>query len=97
MTRIFKSPQYESDIEKIWSHIVLSSPTGADRVVEAIEETISTLADFPKIGTPCPHLALSLRRCRWRAFLIYYRYAGHDVEIVRVLHGRRKIEPEQFV
>jgi toxin ParE1/3/4 len=96
MTRIFKSPQYETDIGEIWRHIAPSSHKGADRVIEGIEEVISLLADFPSIGTPCLHLAANLRRCRWREFLIYYRYDGGDVEIVRVLHGRRNIEPEQF-
>ena len=96
MTLILKSPQYDEDIEQIWSYIYLASPNGADVVVEGIEETIALLADFPKMGTPCPHLALNLRRCSWREFLIYYRYLEDNVEIVRVLHGRRNVEPEKF-
>lgn len=96
MTRIFKSPYYQGDIESIWSFIAQTSPDAADRVIEGIEETLGVLADFPKIGTPCPHLAPNLRRCQWRDFLIYYRCASSDVEIVRVLHGRRKIEQQQF-
>jgi toxin ParE1/3/4 len=96
MIRIFKSPQYQTDVGEIWNHISQSSPKGAEKVIEGVEDVIGLLADFPSIGTLCPHLAPNLRRCRWREFLIYYRYSGGDVEIVRVLHGRRSIDPDMF-
>jgi len=96
MISIVKSPQYERDMVEIWHHIAQHNLDAADRVVVAIETTIETLSQFPGIGTPCPHLAPGLRRTLWREYLIYYRISANTVEIVRTLHGRRNITPNQF-
>ena len=96
MTTIIKSPQYERDVTAIWDQIALHSPDAADRVVMAIETTIELLLQFPRIGTPCPHLAPGLRRMMWRDYLIYYRLRRDAVEVVRALHGRRDITPASF-
>jgi toxin ParE1/3/4 len=96
MTRILKSPHYERDLAEIWAHIAKDSVETADRVVTAIEETIELVAEFPGIGSPCPHLADGLRRTMWREYLIYYRARADVIEIVRALHGRRKIAPEHL-
>ena len=96
MIAIVKSPQYERDIAEIWHHIAQHNPVAADRVVMAIEGTIELLGHFPRIGTPCPHLAPGLRRTLWREYLIYYRPREDKVEIVRALHGRRNIAPNLF-
>jgi toxin ParE1/3/4 len=96
MTTIIKSPQYERDVTTIWDQIAQHSPDAADRVVMAIENAIELLVHFPRIGTPCPHLAPELRRMMWRDYLIYYRVRKDAVEIVRTLHGRRNITPAAF-
>jgi toxin ParE1/3/4 len=96
MIAIIKSPQYERDITEIWDYIARQNPDAADGVVIAIENTITLLADFPGIGTPCPHLAPGLRRTLWREYLIYYRPREDKVEIVRLLHGRRHVGPSLF-
>ena len=96
MTAIVKSPQYLGDVTAIWTHIALDSEEAADRVVTAIESTIELLAEFPRMGTPCPHLAPGLRRAMWRRYLIYYRDRPDVAEIVRVLHGSRNITDKLF-
>ena len=96
MIPIVKSPQYDSDLTEIRDHIAQHNPVAADAVVMAIERTIDLLGEFPRIGTPCPHLAPALRRTRWREYLIYYRVREDRVEIVRTLHGRRNITATMF-
>lgn len=96
MTPIVKSPRYDDDLVEIWKHIAEHNPNAADQVVIAIESTIELLSQFPRIGTPCPHLAPGLRRMLWREYLIYYQARDDLVEIVRVLHGRKNIGSEQF-
>ena len=80
----------------IWDQIAQHNPRAAERVVMAIEDTIELLVDFPRLGTPCPHLAPDLRRIRWRSYLIYYRLRDDLVELVRVLYGRREITSQSF-
>jgi toxin ParE1/3/4 len=96
MRTIVKSPRYEADIMAIWDQIAQHNPQAAERVVMAIEDTIELLGEFPRLGTPCPHLAPDLRRMQWRSYLIYYRLRDDLVELVRVLYGRRQITPESF-
>jgi toxin ParE1/3/4 len=96
MTSIVRSPQYERDLTEIWDQIEQQNADAADRVVMAIERTIELLPQFPRIGTPCPHLAPGLRRMLWRDYLIYYRLRDNVVEVVRVLHGRRHITSKFF-
>ena len=96
MITILKSPQYERDLAEIWAHIANDSVESADRAITAIEETIELVAEFPGIGSPCPHLADGLRRTMWREYLIYYRAREDVIEIVRALHGRRNIVPRHF-
>jgi plasmid stabilization system protein ParE len=55
MRTIVKSPRYEADILAIWDQIAQHNPKAAERVVMAIEDTIELLAEFPRLGTPCPH------------------------------------------
>lgn len=96
MTPIVKSPQYERDMVEIWHHIAAHDPDAAVRVVMAVETMIELLSEFPGIGTPCPHLAPGLRPTVWRERLIYYRLNDNRVEMVRALHGRRNVTPDQF-
>ena len=93
MIRLVKSPQYERDIAESWDHVAVYSLEVADRVVMAIENSIELLAEFPRIGTPCPHLAPGLRRTQWREYRVSYRERESVIEIVRALHGRRNIAP----
>jgi toxin ParE1/3/4 len=96
MKTIIKSPQYEQDITAIWVQIAQHNAEAAERVVMAIEDRIDMLASFPRLGTPCPHLAPGLRRTQWRSYLIYYRLRNDMVEVVRALCGRREITAKSF-
>ena len=96
MLKIVKSPQFDQDVSEIWSYIARDNEAAADRAVMAIEGRIEMLAEFPGLGTMCPHLAPGLRRTMWRDYLIYYRVAVDTVQLVRVLHARRNITSGQF-
>lgn len=96
MIPIVKSPQYERDVDEIWTHIARDSAVAADRTIMAIEDVIELLGHFPGIGVPCPHLAPGLRRTAWREYLIYYRPSRDRIEVARVLHGRRNISAKLF-
>lgn len=96
MKTIIKSPQYEHDITAIWDQIAQHNAEAAERVLMAIEDRIDLLGSFPRLGTPCPHLAPGLRRTQWRSYLIYYRLRNDMVEVVRALYGRRDITADSF-
>lgn len=71
----------------------------ADRFLEAVQSAIEMLCRRPEAGAPRllenPRLA-GLRSWPVRGFpamRIYYLYAGKELRIVRVLHGKRDINP----
>jgi toxin ParE1/3/4 len=71
----------------------------ADRFLEAVQSAIELLCRMPGAGAPKllanPALA-GLRSWPLRDFpaiRIYYLHAGNELRIVRVLHGKRDIDP----
>lgn len=68
------------------------------RFYRAAEETFRMLASRPEMGrvVEFPHPTLSgLRAFPLREFprhLVFYKFIGNDLDVVRVLHGARDIE-----
>jgi toxin ParE1/3/4 len=70
----------------------------ADRYVAAIESACDQLADMPGMGAPRGYLNSRLQGLRmwpvpgFTRYLIFYRFTGEVVEVIRVLHGSQDIE-----
>ena len=62
------------------------------------QEAFARLAEFPKSGTHVRYRHPLLEGCRFilvpefDKILVFYRIAGGQLEIVRILHGARDIE-----
>jgi len=76
-------------------HSGFGSTTAAGRLIDAVGETIAFLLEHPGAG---PIRGFHSRRARdvrtwgvrgFQAYLLFYRIAGEDLEIVRFLHGAR--------
>ena len=50
MTRVFRSPAAERDLEDIWLTIATDNPTAATRMVRALGARIDQLAEHPRLG-----------------------------------------------
>ncbi|TPI48330.1 type II toxin-antitoxin system RelE/ParE family toxin [Mesorhizobium sp. B2-9-1] len=87
-------PQAAADLEDIGDYIASHSPNAAVRFVDDMERRWSLLSLHPFSGAPRDDIAPGIRHLVVGEYLTLYR-VGHDaVEIVRVLHGRRKIEAD---
>ncbi len=79
----------ERDLEDIWSYVAEdTSPTAADRLIDAMIERFELLAEQPRMGRLRPEFGPGVRSFTVENHVIYYRHEG-DVLIARVLHGRR--------
>ena len=79
----------ERDIEEIWSYVAEdSSPTTADRLVDDIFGRFELLVDQPRMGRHRPEFGEGVRSFVVESYVVYYRHNA-DVQIARVLHGRR--------
>lgn len=91
MAYFIRTERAEEDLIEIWLFIAQDKPGAADKLVDKIEETCSQLAESPGIGTARPDLAPELRYAVVGQYLILYREVPGGVEIVRVVHGARRL------
>jgi toxin ParE1/3/4 len=91
MGRIRVTPRAAQDLEEIWFFIAQDDLAAADRVLALLEEKLHLLADNPLIGPPRPDIAPELRYHPVGSYLMLYRIVSGGIEVVRVVHGARKL------
>jgi toxin ParE1/3/4 len=85
--------QAQQDLRGIWRGLAeFSSLESADRVIQTIQKKFKVLVQFPSSGRAREELELGLRSFPAREYMIFYRIGEAQVEIVRIIHGRRDIE-----
>jgi len=81
------SPLAEQDLEEIWLYVAEdSSPTTADRLIDAIVDRFDLLAEQPAVGRARPDFGVAVRSFVVESYVINYRVED-EVLIARVLHG----------
>jgi toxin ParE1/3/4 len=61
MSRIRISAEASADLDDIWSYIAKDSPANADRFLDRILRTATTLSERPRAGRMRDELGLGLR------------------------------------
>ncbi|MDR1101132.1 MAG: type II toxin-antitoxin system RelE/ParE family toxin [Clostridiales bacterium] len=96
MAKIRYSPEALRDLEKICDYISeqLKNPTAALNTVNAIQDKIDKLADFPLLGKPSSAIYYDVDMDDYRFlvclnYLAFYRVEGDNVHIDRIMYGRR--------
>ncbi|MEJ0026987.1 MAG: type II toxin-antitoxin system RelE/ParE family toxin [Rhizomicrobium sp.] len=92
--RVIVAASAVHDIDDI--HVFISQNTGAiaaDRVIDALEKRIATLAVLPRRGNVPKELAATgrkdFRELHFKPYRIFYKVSVSVVEVVAVLDGRR--------
>jgi toxin ParE1/3/4 len=80
------------DLDAISFGIANDSPAAAIRWLESIDETMQLIASHPGLGERVPHLGQAVRRITLGKYLLFFRPLADRVELVRVIHGARRIE-----
>lgn len=86
--------QARTDLEEIWLHVARASgsETVADRLIESITTRFALLAGHPYLGRARDdELGRGRRSFPVGDYVLIYRIVGADVQILRILHGRRNI------
>lgn len=81
------------DLNRIWDYIATFNRPAADKLLNAIQNAIALLAEFPGMGHE--HRGLKFPPYRvWpiESYLIIYRDTSRTLHVVRVIHGARDIE-----
>lgn len=92
MLPIIRTSRADEDLIGIWTYIAADSPSAADRVLDAIEARWQQLRQHPRSGIARDDIAPGIRCLISGQYFSLYRITETGIEIIRVIHGRRKID-----
>ena len=92
MPIVRRTAQVDEDLISLWLTIATDNPAAADRVLDAIERRWRQLAEFPYSGIARDDIAPGMRHLIAGHYLTLYRIVDDAILIVRIRHGRRRIE-----
>ncbi|MDX8534929.1 type II toxin-antitoxin system RelE/ParE family toxin [Mesorhizobium sp. VK25A] len=96
MLRIVRTAHAEEDLIAIWQYVARDSEVAADRLPDRIERRWRQLAVYPSSGPIRDDIAPGIRHLVVGEYLSLPCSRGCD-RILRVLHGRRKIEADDLI
>ena len=92
MTNVVISEIAQRDLDDIWLHIASDSPLNADRFIDRLVDVVTdTLGTAPLAGREREEFAEGLRSFPFEKYVVFYRVASSNVEIVRIVHGARDL------
>lgn len=91
MRKIRRTQQADEDLIAIWLSVAHENPVAADRILDAIESRWDQLARHPFSGMARNDIAPGIRHLVIGQYLTLYQISEDTIEIVRILHGRRKL------
>jgi toxin ParE1/3/4 len=90
--RLIRTAQAEEDLIQIWVYIALDNPQAADHLLDVLDEKSHLLAENPRLGVERVDIAPALRSWPVGSYLILYRELDDGAEIVRYVHGARRLQ-----
>ena len=81
----------EEDLIEIWTYIAQDNSQAADTLLEEIDAKAVALVSSPILGAARPDIAPELRHSVVGRYLILYRIIMDGVQVVRVVHGARRL------
>lgn len=90
--RLRRTAQAEQDLIDIWAYIACNNPAAADRLLDLLDEKSQALARNPQMGRLREDVAAGVRHFPVGKYLILYRDLGDGVEVVRYVHGMRRLK-----
>jgi toxin ParE1/3/4 len=91
-----RSKLSEDDYRAAWHFIAADNPDAADAFLRKIDAKLNLYAAHPQMGTNRSRLGRGLRSFPVGNYLVFYRIASDGIELVRVLHGARKLKRKMF-
>lgn len=88
-------PIAEKDLTEIVKYIQIDNPASALKLLDAIDNTMSKLTNFPYMGHASKDqrlIQLNYRMLVVENYLVFYVVLDDVVEIRRILHGKRKYD-----
>ena len=93
MLSLSKTVQAEEDLYEIWHFIVIEkqNPLNAYAFIFQLDAAFQVIVRTPEIGVLKEEYSKNIRQYIFGNYLIFYLIRIDDIQIVRVLHGKRDI------
>lgn len=97
--RIVKHRKAARDVLQIFLHIGEDNLDAARRFLHALDDDFHKLAEMPRMGARREFRHPKLLGLRswpisgFRNYLIFYRVTKDELQVLRVIHGARDLEP----
>jgi len=93
MSAYVLSPRAREDLREIWRYAAERWDIDrANRYIRELHRAFNTIADDPRRGRPCDHLRAGYRKFPASAHMLFFRVAGNEIVIMRVLHQSMDFE-----
>ncbi len=79
------------DLLEIWEYIATDNARAAEKTVGSILRRFDLLEKNPLLGRRRHDLRAEYRSVTVGSYVIFYLTSAEDVEVIRVLHGRRDL------
>ncbi|HEY7300470.1 MAG TPA: type II toxin-antitoxin system RelE/ParE family toxin [Xanthobacteraceae bacterium] len=90
--RLRRTARAEEDLIAIWRYVAGANPSAADRLLDLLDERSRALARNPQMGMARDDVAPGVRHLPVGRYLILYRALEDGVEVVRYVHGMRRLQ-----
>lgn len=96
--RVVRSPKFLDDLAAAYAWIAPDSVRAAERLLDRVEATVERLGQYPLIGALRESLGPGLRSIRVGPFrhLVFYRVEADRIVLLRLLHGARALERQDY-
>jgi toxin ParE1/3/4 len=91
MLKIVRTPAAVRDLAAIADFIAADNLTAALGFYDEIDRLLTMIAQYPEMGEAVDHLSPGVRRLTLGNYLLFYRHANDEIELIRVLHSARDI------
>jgi len=97
-SQVVVRPQARTDVTELGNYLAQRSRRVAARFLAAVANTLAELAESPDIGHPITLENLTNLEIRawpikkFPKYIVFYRTAGGNIDVVRILHGARDLE-----
>lgn len=88
--RLRWTPQGFADLSDAYSYIALDDPLAASQVLERIKQGVEHLRQFPEAGRPGRVEGTRELVITGTPYVVAYAVEGDEVQLLSVIHGRRK-------